>query len=429
MISLPPICARRQPQSIPGALIQPKMRIFPVKPTIHSYGTLLFICCAIAFASYFGSYLRIPVVPLFARELGATTTEVGLINAAFLVMSGLLSFPLGIVSDRWGRKSLITGGLLISLGTSLLLYFSATPRQLIWIYLLFGAGLAAVGPTLMSYVADISPPTHLGRSYGWYTTAIYTGMTVGPAAGGLLAHLWGYRPLFLIAGAFMLLVVLLEWVYLPDSRPPAESRSQQEKGWGLTKDFFKNRALLGCLLLTLGGCFGQGMFVTFVPLYAQDQGLNIGQIGLVFALQAVANAVSRLPLGRLSDMVASRGRLAALGFTSFGIALAAVGLAHTLTHFILTAIILGFAMGLSFVPLGALVAETVPPQSRGLAMGGYNSCIYLGMMLSSALMGGVIQGLGFAGAYFLAGGLTLLVTGVFYLMIRDFSPAGEMKTP
>ena len=40
----------------------------------------------------------------------------------------------------------------------------------------------------MSYVAGISPPTHLGRSYGWYTTALYVGMSLGPAAGGFVAH-------------------------------------------------------------------------------------------------------------------------------------------------------------------------------------------------------------------------------------------------
>ena len=148
------------------------MRIFRTKDPAPSYAALLAICCGIAFASYLGSYMRIPVVPLFALSLQATTLEVGLINAAFLLMSGALSIPMGILSDRWGRKLLITCGLVVSAATSLLLYISTTPGQLIAIYLFFGTGLAAIGPTLMSYVADFSPATHLGRSYGWYTTAI-----------------------------------------------------------------------------------------------------------------------------------------------------------------------------------------------------------------------------------------------------------------
>jgi hypothetical protein len=85
---------------------------------VSSYRTLLLISCGVAFACYFGSYMRIPVVPLFARSLGATTGEVGMINSAFLLVAGLLSLPLGILSDRIGRKLLVAGGLLISAGTS-----------------------------------------------------------------------------------------------------------------------------------------------------------------------------------------------------------------------------------------------------------------------------------------------------------------------
>lgn len=388
-----------------------------------SYGTLLFICCAIAFASYFASYMRIPVVPLFAASLGATTVEVGVINSAFLLMMGLLSFPLGLLSDRWGRKLLITWGLVISLITSLLLYFSATPRQLMGIYLLFGVGLAAVGPTLMSYVADISPPTHLGRSYGWYTTAIYGGMSAGPAVGGWVAQGWGFRPLFLLAAAFLFFLVWLVVFFLPETESVPGPRPNPGSRSPLTQELLHNRPLLGCWLITLGGCFGQGMFITFVPLLAHEQGLNLGQIGLVFAVQAVCNALSRFPIGRLSDMAANRRNLAVLGFLAFGLSLAGFGISRSMLHFLLVAAALGVSMGLAFTPLGALIVETVPPESRGLAMGGYNTCIYLGMMLSSAFMGGVIGMVGFAQGFLASTLLIFLASACFYLLLKDFSPA------
>ena len=390
--------------------------------TPPSYGTLLFICCGLAFASYLASYMRIPVVPLFATSLGAGTLEVGLINSAFLLMMALLSLPLGVLSYRLGRKPLVTWGLLISLITSLMLYFSQTPGQLIGIYLLFGLGLAAVGPTLMSYVADISPATHLGRSYGWYTMAIYSGMSVGPALGGLIAQRWGFRPLFLMAAAFTAVIVWLAFFFLPELK--AQERTPSNPKISLRKEeIFHNRPLLGCWLVTLGGCFGQGMFVTFFPLHAHNQGLGVGEIGMVFAVQAAVNALSRFPVGGLSDLAGNRRNLAALGFIAFGAAIAALGLARTLLHFVLVGLALGVTMGLAFTPLGALIAETVPPQSRGLAMGGYNTCIYLGMMLSSAFMGGVLGIIGFVQSFFLTGLLTMVTTGLFYLLLRDFQPA------
>ena len=55
---------------------------------------------------------------------------------------------------------------------------------------------------------------------------------------------------------------------------------------------------------------------------------------------------------------------------------------------------------------------------RGLAKGGYNSCIYLGMMASSAIMGGIIRGVGFAGGFLGTSLVTALVTGGYFLMAR-----------
>jgi MFS family permease len=369
--------------------------------------------------------MRIPVVPLFAQGLGATTQEVGFINSAFLLMSGALALPLGVLSDRWGRKPLVLAGLTVAGASSLLLCIGQTPGQLIWIYLLFGCGLAAIGPTLMSYTADISPPTHLGRSYGWYTTAIYTGMSLGPAAGGFLAQGWGFRPLFLAAGFLGLILVGLAASYLPatDATRPFRDKSGSSPGFF---QLLKNLPLLGCWLVTLGGCFGLGMFVTFAPLFAHTKGLTLGDVGLIFTAQAVLNALSRIPLGRVTDRLARRrGALAALGFGVLGISLAAFALAGGRISFLLLSMGLGVSMGLAFTPLGALISETVPPEGRGLAMGGYNTCIYLGMMVSSAFMGSVINRLGYASTFLLAGLLTVAVAGGFYWMVRDFGQGRE----
>jgi predicted MFS family arabinose efflux permease len=78
-------------------------------------------------------------------------------------------------------------------------------------------------------------------------------------------------------------------------------------------------------------------------------------------------------------------------------------------------------MGLGFTPLGALIAEVAAPEARGLAMGGYNTSIYLGMMLSSAFMGGAISAVGYEISFSLSAALVLLVTGGFYHLLREFS--------
>jgi len=388
---------------------------------LHPSRFLIAVCCGLGFASYVSSYMRIPVLPLFALELGAGAVTVGFINSAFLLTTGVCAFPLGLLADRWGRKPVVTAGLLISLVTALLLSVSVAPWQLMVIYLFFGLGLAAIGPTLMAYVADLSPPTQLGQSYGFYTLAIYSGMSLGPALGGWMAQGLGFRLLFVIAAVLVGLVTWLAVVLLPGVKNPAGHPATPAKNPVSWRQLLSNRHLLGCWLITIGGCFGFGVFITFAPLYARDQGLSVGHIGLIFACQAGANALSRIPFGRLSDRVKRRWVVAIIGSLVLGASLMGFGQAHTLPQFLFAATGMGLAMGLGFTPVGALIAEVVPPEARGLAMGGYNTCIYLSMMLSSAVMGVVISRIGYEASYALTGLVVALTTGGFYVLIRDFS--------
>ena len=394
------------------------------------YRRLLLVCCLVVFGCYFGTYMRLPIVPLYARSLGAGTVQVGIINAAFLLMAGSLSLPLGLLADRLSMKFLAAAGVLLLAGTSFLLSFSRTPEQIVWIYLISGVGLAAFGPTIMAFVANFSPPTHLGRSYGWYTTALYTGMSLGPAVGGFVAQGLGFPMVFFLAGASIFLTFWVLFFFLPRARQVLGARPQPlPLSLGLVRELARNNPLLGTWLATLGACFGLGMFLTYLPLYAHDQGLSYGQIGLVFATQGLVNAVSRIPFGHLSDRLRRRSLLVVVGLLGLALSLAGYGLSHRVSQFLIWTVVLGASMGLAFTSIGALTAEAASPELRGLAMGGYNAAIYLGMMLSSAFMGPVIQRLGFAGGFFLTTLINLLVAGGFYLLAKDFSPGRGQPPP
>ena len=387
------------------------------------YAILLLICCGVVLGCYFGTYMRFPVVPLYARSLGADTVLIGVINAAFLLSAGALSLPLGLIVHRLGMKLLAGVGLMILAASSFLLAVSSTPHQLIWIYLFSGAGLAAFGPTTMSYVAGISPPTHLGRSYGWYTTALYVGMSLGPAAGGFVAEAWGFIPVFILSGLSIFATFWVMFFFLPRARAVMPvSPSPPALGKAVLREIGKNQPLLGSWLATAGGCFGLGVFITYLPLHAHEQGLTYGQIGLVFAVQGVTNAVSRLPFGHLSDRVKRRSLLVVWGLFGVAASLAGYGLSRQPLHFILSAAAMGIAMGLTFTSVAALCVETVPPEHRGIAMGGYNSAIYLGMMVSAAGLGPIIGLVGFRDGFLLTTLITVLITGIAYLLMKGFSP-------
>ncbi len=372
----------------------------------------------VSFGCYFGAYMRIPVLPLFARELGADTFEIGIITSLFMMVAGALCVPLGLMSDRLGRKRLILVGLLVSVLTSFLLIYCTNPVQLMGVYLLAGAGIAAFAPTMMSLVSDFTPRTHLGRSYGWYTMALYGGMSMGPAMGGFCAQLLGFHWVFAISSVVILLMFWPALVFLPK---PAERRKDAVPGrssGAIFSELLRNHSLLACWLVTLSSCFGLGMFITFIPLHASDQGVSVGQIGVIFATQAVVNALCRIPFGYLSDWVSDRKNLVLTGLFGYSVSIAGLGVSTSLRMFIFSAFLMGISMGVAFTAVGALIAEVVPADSRGLAMGGYNTCIYVGIMLCALIMGMITRDYGFRTGFLITAVISAAGAFAFLFLFR-----------
>lgn len=389
-------------------------------PPAGRHAVQVLICCAIGLTCFLGAYMRIPVLPLFAAGLGADTTQIGLINAAFMLSAGLLAVPAGLLSDRIGIRPVLMTGLVLMSGASFLIPLSSGPLMLALVYLVFGTGLSAFTPTMMSSVAQVTPRSHLGRAYSWYTTAVYLSMTIGPAAGGLLGHRVGIRQVFVVSGCLIFLALLAVLAFLPRHPPVGPENNAAHPAEQLSSGLLGNRRLMAALVGTLGGCFGFGMFISFLPLHARALGLNVDQVGIIFAAQALVNVLLRIPFGHLSDRV-DRGMMSSIGLIVCGIALGLTGISGSVVTLVLSAALLGGGMGICFTALSALVVVVMPPRQRGLGMGLYNSSIYLGMMLSSASMGAVIRQTSFRTGYIVTGAVTLLMAIVFTFLYRTSS--------
>ena len=377
--------------------------------------TPFLLLCLFGFAAFYCSYLRIPVLPLFAASLGAGPAEVGFINGAFMLTTGLLSIPAGLLADRTGRKVPIVAGLAATALSSLLIAQCRLPGQMALAYVLFGAGLAAFAPGMLSLVADVMPSNRLGQAYGWYTTAIYVAMTLGPASGGYLAKTWGLRQVFYLSGGLLTAIALLALLGLPKGAPRHKTELHAALAGSL--ELLRDRHLVACLVATAGSCIGFGVFLTFLPLYATRLGFDPAQVGLIFAAQAITNVVGRIPIGSLADRC-DRRKLVTGGLVCLALALAALGQTQALGLLMGCAVIMGVGMALTFTSIGALIAELVPVLKRGLAMGMYNSCIYLGMMSGSTVMGMALKRMGYPVVFILAGSTALAVLALFLMMMR-----------
>jgi MFS family permease len=384
---------------------------------LRRYGLFLLLCLT-GFATFFCSYLRIPVLPLFAASLGAGPAQVGMINGAFMLTAGLLSIPGGLLADRLGRRRPAVGGILAIAASSFLVTQCSSPGQMAAAYLLFGAGLAAFLPSMLSQVADSLPPERLGRAYGWYSTGTYAAMTLGPATGGYLGKTLGLPQVFYLSGALLLLPALAALLILPPS--PPSRKTDPHAVLAASFSLLHNRRLIAGLLATLGASICFGTFLSFLPLYAAGKGLDPAQVGLVFAAQALTNVVSRIPVGIVADRM-DRRLLVSTGLICLAAGLSALGRFDTTTTLTMCAVVLGMGMALSFTAIGALIAEAVPPLQRGLAMGMFNSCVYFGLMGGSVTLGYLIRWTGYPSG-FAAAGAAAVVNMLFFLLLMRNRP-------
>jgi MFS family permease len=400
----------------------------PIQNDGRSFVTLLSLVCLVTFGCYFAVSMRLPVVPLHARAMGVTTAQIGVINAAFYLMAGLLSLPSGVLSDLFGRRRLAAAGSIILFAGMLLLYFGRSYLQLTGLYLLLGGGIAAFGPTMMSWVAEIAPVSHLGRAYGWYTTALFCGLGMGPAAGGALGKALGLRPVFLVGAAVVAVNFWAIQRFLPAVQPAAAVGGGKGRWRTSLVEIRANRPLIGCWGATFGACLIAGAFFSFMPLHAENSGLDVGQIGVVYLIQSVTNALSRIPFGAVSDRAGQRKVQALVGIALVSLTIAGFAPARTYLQFILAALGLGVSMAIAFTSIGALIAEIVDPGLRGMAMGGYNACIYFGLMTGSIGLGPLIEAVGFVRGFLLTGAINLPFVVLFaWGVIGYVRPAGRRE--
>lgn len=131
--------------------------------------------------------------PLLFASAGMAVDRIGLLIAVYPAVWGVAQILTGALSDRWGRKHLITAGMLTqAMGLALI----ATGQSFGWWLAagaLLGAGTAMVYPTLLAVIGDVAHPLWRARSVGVYRLWRDSGYAVGAVVGGVAADLWGLR--------------------------------------------------------------------------------------------------------------------------------------------------------------------------------------------------------------------------------------------
>jgi MFS family permease len=275
----------------------------------------------IAFIAQIGIAVMLPLLPLFATELGATPVVLGLLTSAFAVTNGIGQFGAGILSDRWASRRFLSGGLALYASMNAMIATAASGGWLLLWRTLAGFGGGALIVTERLYLTEITPRARLAFANGILSAAGSAGMVLGPAFGGLIAAIGGLRAPFVVV-ALTSGIALVASLALPRGRRASPSATEAEEP---VVDEPPDRAGIVALLLTnLAMLAGYGGFITtYAPLATERLGWTTVDVGLAFSCFGAGSIVMGPPLAHLADRTSRR--VVAIGgivpVIAFGLAL------------------------------------------------------------------------------------------------------------
>jgi MFS family permease len=157
--------------------------------------------------------------PLLFASSGLAVDQIGILFALYPAVWGIGQLLTGGLSDRWGRKHLISAGMLTQAAALAIIAAAHTFATWAAAAMLVGAGTAMVYPTLLAVIGDVAHPAWRGRAVGVYRVWRDAGYAVGALMGGLVADAWGPRAAVWAAAALSATCALVVATRMYETHP------------------------------------------------------------------------------------------------------------------------------------------------------------------------------------------------------------------
>ncbi|MDH4146431.1 MAG: MFS transporter [Acidimicrobiia bacterium] len=387
-----------------------------------------------------GFGLVLPILPLYAEDLGASGLLIGLLLGTYSLAQLVAAPILGRLSDRYGRRPV----LIVALCGSSIGHVLTALAPTVWLVIAaravdgFSGGSMGVA---QAAVSDVAAPAQRPRLFGLLGAAVALGFVAGPALGSLAA-LGGPKLPFFCAAALTGLNALSAWWRLPETRPRADRGPSVAAGYasaapapapapaparGAVAGFGSLWALLrggGSLarlfgVTMLGGVAFSGFEATFSLLGRRRVGLTEASAGLVFAGVGIVLGVVQGMLVKRATGRFGAARTAQIGLVAnvvaFGALVPAAGWA------VLAPAIVGLTVGQGLLSpaLSTSIAALAPEARRGEVFGAQQS------VAAASRIVGPLAGLALfdvaTGLPYVAG--AILAAVAFGLLVSVASPA------
>lgn len=354
---------------------------------------LLALVCLIIFVDSLGYGVVVPVMPVYARDLGISQLGLGMLFASYALGNIVAALPFGLLSDRVGRRPFLVFGMIAMAGAFVLYAYSTTYIALFLSRFLDGVTAAANWSVGLAIIPDIYPEGGRGQAMGTVMAAMGAGAIAGPALGGLLYDWLGIKAPFLLVAAICV-VGGIAAVASGDLRRLSPSRG--EGGYGeIARAVLSFPGVALVLIIVMMGTVSLGVLEPLFPVYLEETlGLGSTAIGLLFALTVAAYTLSSPLVGRLADR---RGKRVPMILGLLATAVAAPALTFSVNVAMAAALfaLCGITIALFETPTLPLIADLISGKSRGevygTAFGLFNIAWALGYLAGPALGGFLAQ--------------------------------------
>jgi MFS family permease len=340
------------------------------------------------FLFWFSLYAYMPTLPVYVQSKIENLSLVGFVLATYGIWQMIIRFPLGIASDRVGRrKPFIMAGFILSglgawiMGMSKSASGLAVGRSL--------SGFAAsTWVTLLVLFNGMFPPEDAVRATSLLTLVNSVGRTLATGVTGTLNELGGYWLSFMVA-AGAALVALLVMLFVREERLPRSTAS----GRDILTLVTRRDVLLPSMLNMLRQYANWGVTFGFIPILASQFGATDNQLSALTSMNIAVTIAGNVFATFAGKKVGSRTLIYA-SIILMGGAVGLAGVASGLTLIFIAQFFNGLAGGIGYPVLMGSSIEHVGEGERATAMGLHQAVYAIGMSVGPWLSGILADAMG-----------------------------------
>lgn len=243
---------------------------------------LLYLLSAATFLIFFQAYMVAPLIPYLSQVFEVSNQTIGLIIPAYMIPYGIGSLVYGVLSDRFGRKTIMLFSLVAMTGLVMLTATTQSAEQLMGWRLLTGISASGVILQTLTLIGELFPYAERGRPLGWIFGAMAGGMALGSVFGAVLVSSLTWQGLFIVVGGLSVIVLRLIWKqrYLLGSKATTTAINLPALFSGYKSLLSTKRGQRTYGYVLLNGLFHSGVFTWLGLYFTQRYGFNESQIGL-----------------------------------------------------------------------------------------------------------------------------------------------------